>query len=248
MSRPYLYPNRASAPQVRIGVRRAELAQAFELVYASYLERGYINPHSGGLLYRKAFGLPSSRTLVALAPSGAVIGTMTVAGDSPVGLEVEATYPEEVDALRSEGRQLAEVTCLAIPTSSDSGHMAVFFELTRFMIQYAYWRGFDDLLMVVHPRHHRFYWRQFRVAPLGPCRPHGPVCGNPSVGCRIDLHTLKQNVVPEMRHKYFGDQIPKTLYLAPPISPEDHEYFLQRSAVGRQPLPAHRRPPRRDAA
>jgi hypothetical protein len=216
---------------VRIGVGRRELAGAYELVYHRYLARGYVDPNPGAIVYREAFGFASSRTIVATTQTEPVLGTLTVVGDNPLGLELETTYPSEVQSLRDQGRCLAEITCLATRPTGRSRRTAVYFELTRFMIHYAYWRGFDDLLLAVHPRHHRFYWRHFRVHPLGPCRPHQFVRGSPSIGCRIDLHTLKQNVNPELWQQYFAEEYPEIEYMGPPLDPADHRYFLGRSAV-----------------
>jgi len=231
MNRHFGFPSAVGPLQVRIAVRRTELAAAFELVYRSYLGRGYIDPHPGGIVYRKSLGLPASRTIIATTRSDQVLGTLSVVGDNPLGLELEGTYPSEVQSLRHAGRSLAEITCLAIQPSDEIRPTAVFFELTRFMIQHAYSRKLDDLLMAVHPRHYRFYWRHFRVWPFGPCRACSSVRGNPSIACRIDLHTLKQNVPPELRRRYFDEQLPETSLTSPPIDPMDHDYFLNRIGI-----------------
>ncbi|MFH1920969.1 MAG: hypothetical protein ABIP48_13955 [Planctomycetota bacterium] len=215
----------------RIARGRRELIGAFELVYRSYLAKGYVSPHSGGIIYREAFGLPASRTVVATTESAIVLGTLTVVGDNPAGIDIEITYPGEVRSLREEGRDLAEITCLAIRPTGEFARTAVFLALTRCMIHHAYREGFNDLLMAVHPRHYRFYRRYFRVLPLGPCRPHPFVRGNPSIGCRIDLDNLKQTVAPEMWHQYFAHPPPESDYTEPPIERADHSYFLGRSGI-----------------
>jgi len=234
--------------QVRIAARRPELAAAFELVYRSYLGRRFIEPHPGGVVYRKSFGLPTSRTLIATSQDNTTLGTLSIVGDNPLGLELEGTYPAEVESLRRDGRRLAEITCLAIQPSHGIRPIAVFFELTRLMIHYAYWRKLDDLLMAVHPRHYRFYWRHFRVWPFGPCRACTSVRGNPSIACRIDLHTLKQNVVPAVRRRYFDESFPEASLATPPIGPADHDYFLNRIGITWRADPADRREWGEDAA
>jgi hypothetical protein len=216
---------------VRIATSRDELTSAFELVYQSYQAKGYLQPHAGSLIYREAFSLPASRTIIAAVQPKPVVGTLTIVGDNALGLELERTYPREVQSLRDQRRNVAEITCLAIQAPRELRSTAVFFALTRFMIHYAYWRGFDDLLIAVHPRHHRFYWRHFRVSPIGPCRPHECVNGSPSICCRIDLHHLRRNVDPDLWQQYFSLEFPETAYVRPPIAPALHRYFSRRAGL-----------------
>jgi hypothetical protein len=225
------FPSPSALLDVRIATSREELTSAFELVYRSYLAKGYAQPHPGGLIYREAFGLPSSRTIITAVQPKPVVGTLTIVGDNPSGLELERTYPREVQSLRDQGRKVAEITCLAIQAARELRSTAVFFALTRFMIHYAYWRGFDDLLIAVHPRHHRYYWRHFRVSPIGPCRPHECVNGSPSICCRIDLHHLRRNVDPHLWQQYFSLEFPETAYIRPPIAPALHRYLSRRAGL-----------------
>ena len=224
------YPFPGAVPDVRIAGTRRELTGAFELVYRCYAEKGYIDPHPGRVVYQPAFGLPSSRTIVATGAKG-VIGTLTVVGDNRLGLKMETTYPAEVQSLREQGRSVAEITCLAIRPLGEFRPMAVFFALTRLMVHYAYSRRYDDLLLAIHPRHQRFYWRCFRVFPLGPCRPYPFVSGSPSICCRVDLRNLSRNVDPETWQQYFGKELPEAHYSRPPITPADHRYFCSRSGI-----------------
>lgn len=233
------FPFQDAAWDARIAAGRRELAEAFELVYRCYLAKDYIQPHPGGILYREAFGLTSSRTIIAekqaaggRQQAGKIVGTLTVVGDNPLGLELETTYPREVQSLRDSARSLAEITCLAIQLADESQRRrAVFFKLTQLMIHYAYWRGYDDLLIAIHPRHHRFYRRYFRVLPLGPCRPHRFVSGNPAICCRIDLHNLKRNVNPELWRRYFSQFAADSREIGPPMDTADHHYFCRRMGI-----------------
>lgn len=226
-----LFPSPRASLDFHIATSRAELTGAFELVYRTYLAKGYTEPHPGQVVYREVFGLPCSRTIVAVHQAMGVVGTLTVVEDNPLGLELARTYPREVQALRAEGGRVAEITCLAIDSARRFRRGEIFFGLTRFMIQYAFWRRCDDLLIAIHPRHLRFYRRYFRVSPLGPCRPHGFVCDHPSVGCRIELGSLKRNVEHELWRRYFSDELPKTRYTEPPIDSTDHRYLCRRCGI-----------------
>lgn len=218
-------------PEARIASGREELARAFELVYRSYVARGYLQTHRGGVVYQAAFGLDSSRTIVALTEAGEVAGTVTIVGDNPLGLQLEATFGGEVESLRKAGRRLAEVTCLAVDPESGFGPGAVFFALTRLALQHARWRQLDDLLLAVHPRHHVFYRRCFRAYAVGPCRAHGPVRGNPAVCCRIDMRRLRENMAPPLWERYFCPMRTREECEGGPMAFADHAYFCRRRGI-----------------
>jgi hypothetical protein len=120
---------------------------------------------------------------------------------------------------------------LAIREQSAFLSSVSFFALTKLMIHYAYWRGHDDLVMTIHPKHYRFYWRHFRMYPLGPHRPHQSAGGNPAVCHRIDLRHLKRNIAPELWEQYFSTGVPVSQLDRPPMQPADHAYFSARSGI-----------------
>jgi hypothetical protein len=156
---------------------------------------------------------------------------LTVVGDNPLGLQLETIYAGEIQALRELDRKLAEITCLAIEPTCEFHRLEVFCALTQVMIQLAYWRRFDDLLIAIHPRHEHFYQRYFLSDAIGPCRPHGFVSGRPAVGCRIDLHKLVYRASPELFRFYMLEVIePQKLW--PPIDPAAHrDFFCRRMGI-----------------
>ncbi len=218
-----------------IAVGRQELASAYRLVYDRYVQRGFIPPSPGEIVYHDTFGLPQSRT-IRTTYRGRTVGTVTVVGDNFHGLQLESTYPLEVSQLRRENRSLAEVTCLAIEGRSEERHRGAFFALTRFMYQYARWCHYDDLLLAVHPRHAKFYERWFRVYRLGPCRPYQLVQGQPAIACRIDLHCVNHVVASDVSHWYNAPRIAPAEFQQPGISPVDHAYFVSRAEPSHAPL------------
>jgi hypothetical protein len=233
---------------VRIAADRRDLVGAFELVYSAYLGKGYIRPHPRRMIYEPVFGLPTSRTMVAAAPGDNISGTLSIVGDNSRGFQLEASYQDEVQLLRDEGRKLAEITGLTIDSPGGFRPTEVFTELTRFTIHYALWRGYDDLLMAVHPRHYLFYWRTFRAAPLGPPHAHEPVRGNPAVCCRIDLGSLERNMTPKLRRRYFCRGYAETQFTQPPINPVDHQYCCNRMGIAAEIEPNMFSTSARDAA
>lgn len=215
--------------QVQIAQEREEFRQAFELLYRAYRARGYVEPHRHGIVYRLSYGLPTSRTLVALVPSeggrSRVIGTLTIVGDGCLGLPMEEDYQREVQQLRERGRRLAEVSGLAIAKEHRSPLLQTFYCLTRFLVQYACDRGVQDLLITVHPRHAAFYRQWFCFEPCGPCKPCAAAAGNPGVLCRLDLERLGEAGDRRVYANYFHPQIPHDRLRRPGMRREDHYYF-----------------------
>ncbi len=232
-------PSPKSNLTVQIAMTRGLLAEAYELVYRSYHALGYVQPHPGQIVYHEVFGRPESRTLVAMGPADKVVGTLTIVEDGPLGLQAEKTFPEEVQGLRKRRRNFAEITCLTVDSPEEFPPTAIFFALTRFMIHYAYWRRYDDVLLAVHPRHYRLYWRCFRAFPLGPCRPYDSACGSPAILSQIDLRHLRANVDAEQWQQYFAQGFPEAEFAAPAMDPRDHRYFCDRQGLVLVPGRSH---------
>ena len=214
-----------------IAADRKQLSAAYELVYQCYLRRGLIAPHDGKIVYRPAFGHPTSRTFVGLTEQGELLGTLTLVGDNPHGFQLEQTFADEISRLRASQRRLAEITCLAIKPMCDTAAMAVFFGLTRLMIHYAIFQRFDDLLIAVHPRHQRFYCRRFLAYPIGEPRSYDAVKGKPAVCCRIELARLHQQGDRGLWQQYFGQPVPERLLAGGAMQLADHIYFCRRAGI-----------------
>jgi hypothetical protein len=58
------------------------------------------------------------------------------------------------------------------------------------MAQRARFRGVDDLLIAVHPRHAKFYERYLGFESIGPLRSYRAVCGQPAVAMAVNLSEL----------------------------------------------------------
>jgi hypothetical protein len=152
MKRYWSFPRPEMGLTTKIASTRQERLEAYELVYRLYRTRRYVDAQSGRIVYHEAFGLPSSSTLIAQTASARVAGTLTVVGDSPLGLQLDETYPLEVQALRDKGRNVAEVTCLRIEPHKAFRPREMFFALTKFMIQHACFAKYDDLLFAIKTR------------------------------------------------------------------------------------------------
>ena len=94
------------------------------------------------------------------------IGTITVSMDGPQRLSVDDTFPEEVQALRAQGRKLCEFTKLAVdPTVGTKRVLAALFHVAYIVAHRI--RHHDTLLIEVNPRHVRYYQRMLGFKALG---------------------------------------------------------------------------------
>ncbi len=216
---------------VRIASTRQEFTSAYGLVYKAYVDRGFIDPHPSAVLYRLSYGLPGTRTFIAVNQNQQVVGTVTLVNDSALGLPLESVYDEEVDELRTQGVRLAEVGSLAVDPIYRRCSVEIFVAVTRFMIQYSHYRELDQLLIAVHPRQQRFYESSFGFEPFGPCRSYGFVHGQPAVACRLNMRTVHHTWPRAIYEQFFHPPVPEYRFERPGMRPADHEHFCRMAGI-----------------
>jgi hypothetical protein len=129
----------------------ADLHAAYRLVYERYLSEGYQEPTPGKLRFIAHCCLPESYTFVARS-GGEIIATLSLIKDRELGLPLETEYSGEIVALREQGRELAEVSCLATREGVDQ---SVVLQLIRTMYSFARYRaGVTDWVIAVNPKRH----------------------------------------------------------------------------------------------
>jgi len=183
--------------QFRVADTAALRARASVLVRHAYGQRGYLPDHEPG---RDAEGPGCLQpialfTLLAQDHAGQDAATISLAFDRPPEpLPCDAIYPEEVMALRRQGRKVVEVTRLAIASPHQASKLLLL-RLFNFIYIYARKvRGFDDFLIEVNPRHVAYYNRLLKFETCGPERPCPRVNGAPAVLLRLPLSVPEQAV------------------------------------------------------
>ena len=163
--------------KVRLANTEERQSSASYLIQRRYAWRGY----SVGDQQPRA---PSRITIAAHDHSGTA-GTVTVGLDSADAMFVDGLYADEANALRAEGRRLAEFTKLAIDNNVHSKPLLA----ALFHIAFIYARRIHrctDLLIEVNPRHQGFYRRMLGFEPLGRLR-SDPRVGAPALLLRLCL-------------------------------------------------------------
>jgi hypothetical protein len=190
--------------------------EAMELVLQRYKQLGYLPPDATKSHVHSYVGLPGAEIFVACDPEPTVVATATYVPDGPWRLPMEKLYAEELQALRRRGRMLAEIIGFASVARERDATVPLILSLTRAIVWYALKHGMDDLLVVVNPRHQRFYSRFLPFELLGPERRYPVVQNAPAVALRLDLHSLSHHrtTKPVLYQRYIEVPSPRSL-LAP---------------------------------
>lgn len=125
-----------------------EALAAARIVHDAYAGRGISSAHPSGVRFAPHTLLPSTQTFIAIA-NGKTVGTMSLIGDSPLGLPIERIYGDEIASMRDRRVRLAEVGALAIvPGFRKRGIVCL---LNRLMFEVARQLEVDELVAAVHP-------------------------------------------------------------------------------------------------
>lgn len=201
---------------VKIASTASEWRQAFQLAASSYQTRGYETRGTNCLRFTPYHALPDTRTFVALH-GDRVVATLTVVMDNTLlGLPMEESYPDEIAALRRQGRRLAETTTLADAGLSIREFIQVFLSLIKVAMHYHRRHGGDTPVIAVNPRHRAFYTKTLGFACLGPVRSYSAVQDHPAEAFWLDYDRMKVNA-PKIYEGIFGTNLPRTTLLAPKI-------------------------------
>lgn len=227
------HPCCADATAYKIADCLDEVRAALTLVHESYLKAGLTRETPHRMRITPWHLLPTTEVFVA-ARDGEVVGTLSLVRDGELGIPMESLYPDEVAARRLMGMSMAEVSCLADRRSGLEQGFGVVMRLMSLMAQAALRRGVDTLLIVVHPRHARFYQRYIGFDVIGDRKTYAAVCGNPAVALELDLRTLSLKY-PKVHETFFGNRFPEASLRPQPLAREIKEFlrcvYAEASAV-----------------
>src|SRR5262249_32852519 len=156
--------------------------------------------------------LPSTKVFVARS-ADAVVATVTVVEDSPLGLPIDEAIGAELGRLRERGRRVSEVGALAVDAGHRASGVPILVRLYRVALLYAAAVArLDDLAFVVRPRHRAFYRTLFPLREFSETREYRRLEGAQVIGLRLDLALARALIRVEragysatpLRHFFFG--------------------------------------------
>ncbi len=154
------------------------------LVHKMYARRGYTT----------SLGSQDASNLVTLIATEheQTLGTISVRFDSPEGLRAEELFPDEIAALRAQGRHLCEFTKLAMDHVVKSKRVLASLFHTAYIWAHRI-LDFDDVVIEVNPRHVLYYRKMLDFTVIGPERLNQRV-NAPAVLMRLDFAVARRNV------------------------------------------------------
>ncbi len=203
-------------PVYAVGQTASERETAFQLVYQSYLRSGLCRRNRHAMRVTPYHLLPTTTVFNAFV-ADTVVSTMTLIEDGDLGIPMESMYADQIAERRAAGLRVGEVSCLADRRSNCRRFLDVFCKLARLMAQYARFHGLDQLLVVVHPRHARFYERFLGFQPIGGLTECPHVQNNPAVALCLDFAQVDREP-PDCYDSFFGMPIPADELTRPRLS------------------------------
>jgi hypothetical protein len=175
----------------KVAETRDELEAAYRLVHDIYVQEGYADAHPSRMRVNLRYALPTTTTFVGIH-QGRVVITMTLIGDSPLGLPMDAIFSRELYRLRKEDRFLAEVSALASDPAYRKGTQALALYSNKIMWLYAIHNlKVDDLVIAVNPKHRWVYQTLILFEPISSgVKSYHYVKDAPAVAMRLDLRTI----------------------------------------------------------
>jgi hypothetical protein len=159
------------------------------LISKMYAWRGYTGTHH--------FTDDPNRITLTATDKGDVVGTLTLGIDSPIGLNADQIFKEELDAHRARGARLCEFTKLAFdPTVRSKTSLANLFHLAVIYARNIH--NCTDIIIEVNPRHRRFYEHMLGFERQGDLKT------NPRVNAPAYLLRVSLDFVTEQINKHGG--------------------------------------------
>jgi len=170
------------------------LREACKLVHDRYSEIGLINKQESGLWITPYQINPDSKAVIALMRiDGEPIATATLVQDSPnLGLPSDKIYPEEINKLRAKNRKIVEITSLAAKPCKEA--VNAFLHVFKWLGVYSIVKGYDDMVISVHPKHAPFYEDILLFERIGGLKYYPGLKEAPAYLERTDLQTLPERM------------------------------------------------------
>jgi hypothetical protein len=176
--------SKAAGYVFKVAQGREEVEGALRVVYTCYRQFGLVDVAPTGVRVTCHHLLPDTRILIAKKDHD-IHSTLTMVPDSAFGLPMEHEFEDSLRPLREQRAQLAEITSLA--TLAEYRSLSLFMYLYRLLLLIGRRKGLTDFVLVVNPKHVRFYRDILLFEQIGPERSYGAVGGAPGIPFRMNI-------------------------------------------------------------
>ncbi|MGA2499377.1 MAG: hypothetical protein ABSH20_16680 [Tepidisphaeraceae bacterium] len=191
----------------------ADVEDAWGLVHNAVVRHGAIPASPLGIYTVPQAITPD--TLVVLARLVNVpFATVTAIPDNPAGFTLDAAFPDDMPALRAEGRQLMELCFFADRRASIARSFMSVVETARFAFFYARHLGVTDIITAVPIDHASFLMKYFAFERVGGRERNPLLHGSP---CSL----LRLRIAERLERRPLPPEI--AYYLDKPVSPAEFD-------------------------
>lgn len=162
-----------------------EISKAYNLVYNEYIKEGFVHC-SEEEFFRKKYLTAGTSTVFIGLQNNKILITLTSYVDDEFGLPADMIFNSEIQELRDQGRRLVEYGSLV--SIYPERRASILFN--RQLLKYHAAHGFDDTLIMIHPKHVKIYQYLYNVIPKSEPKPYPEVNGNLAVLCQVKLNQI----------------------------------------------------------
>lgn len=177
------------------------IKETYKLIYKEYLSRSLCKPNEQELFYNAYGFAPTTKTFI-LKRKDQMLGSVSLILDSPLGLPMESIFSREINDLRAQRRNLAEIGALALNSDhfnkksysfKSFKKQAYLFKLYKTMFDYARSTGkITDLVIGCHPKH-TFMYKYIGFETLTAPQDYHGANGAPAVLMKFNIEQIKRN-------------------------------------------------------
>jgi len=162
-------------------------------VHDVYVEEGYEDLRKPGVRVNLRYALPTTATIVGKIGDRVVI-TLTIMGDSPLGLPMDMIFSRELFTLRRERRRIAEIGALASHPEFRRRQQMVALFADKAIMKYAInCLKVDDVVIAINPKHVWVYKHLLLFETISTdVKQYRYVNDAPAVAMRLDVRTCHE--------------------------------------------------------
>ncbi len=185
-----------NATHIKLARDFEEYKKAYSLVYKRYYQKGLVKESKEEFLRKE---LNYKKTVLYAENNGQVIATLTPIFSEEQELPSIKVYESVIDDLMKKGRKIVEFSRLACTLN-----IPILMRLFRTAFKLSMYRGYNDIIIEVHPKHGFFYEKFFLFEKIGGYVNLPHLNGAPAILYRLDLDTIKERLYKKFAHNKYG--------------------------------------------
>ena len=181
--------------RLRIAETYSDMLSVWRFTHDVYVETGYAERHSNGLLrhYPHLDCIPETTVFIIEDDDNRIIGTNTVTIDGPFGLHVEDEFKSYVDSIRKEiyhENKILACSWRIVTAANHRSKIDILISLIGVTIYFCYLKRIDTVLFNFTLKHAKIYSKLIGLNIISEPKSHKSVNGTYGVLVRGDTDTV----------------------------------------------------------